>query len=298
MNGANGATDIELQRWSRALRGTPVLWLSVGVVALVALLLWLRGAGFYPLPLAERVEHEDYEALSPSRRTGMSYGLVGTLLMLLNLSYLLRRRFPHWPLGRMRLWLDVHVLTGIVAALFVAFHSAFQLRSLVSTVTAATLGITVLTGLVGRFFYAFAPRLDDALSGRIKDLERLVPGVKEPLAEAIAKEVAPSLAGTGLMRVLASLPQFFRAARARQMWVMAVFRLRAAHVDALERENAAPLAREVSRLAAREVYAAAARELLRTWRPWHRLCAFIMVAGVFLHAGVALFYGYGWRLAW
>jgi hypothetical protein len=125
-----------------------------------------------------------------------------------------------------------------------------------------------------------------------------VPGVAAPLQEALAKEVAPTLIGSGLWRVMRSLPAFIRTARARSMWVLAVFRLRAAHVDELERANAKPLAHEVSQLASREVYAAAARELLRAWRPWHRLCAFTMVAGVFLHAGVALFYGYGWRLTW
>ena len=35
-------------------------------------------------------------------------------------------------------------------------------------------------------------------------------------------------------------------------------------------------------------------ELLRAWRPWHRLCALTMVAGVLLHVGVATFFGYAW----
>jgi hypothetical protein len=81
------------------------------------------------------------------------------------------------------------------------------------------------------------------------------------------------------------------------VWVHAVYRLRVEGIDPLALTYARPLMREVAQLAARQVYAAGARELLRAWRPWHRLCALIMVAGVLLHAGVALFYGYGWHVA-
>ena len=68
----------------------------------------------------------------------------------------------------MRVWLDIHVFTGLTAATLVTFHSAFQLRTPIATISAASLGIVVLTGLIGRFLYALAPaadrqRLRDAL---------------------------------------------------------------------------------------------------------------------------------------
>jgi hypothetical protein len=291
----SGVSELEVQRWSRGLRGATVVWVSASCIALVALALWLRGVGYYALPLTERVDHRDYAVLSPSRRTGMTYGLVGLGLMLLNLSYLLRRRFPHWPLGRMRLWLDAHVVTGFSSALFVVFHSAFQLRSGVAMVIAATLAITLVTGIVGRFFYALVPRDASPLRARIADLDALLPGVEKALAQALTQPVPQPAAGAGLGRVLRALPGLLRLARARRVWVYAVYRLRVEGRDALALTYAHPLMREVARLAAREVYAVAARELLRAWRPWHRLCALVMVAGVLLHAGVALFYGYGWH---
>ncbi|MET0342815.1 MAG: hypothetical protein ABW252_17540 [Polyangiales bacterium] len=292
----SGASELELQRWSRGLRGATVVWVGVAGIGVVALALWLRGAGYYALPLGERVDHADYALLSPSRRTGMTYGVVGLGLMLLNLSYLLRRRFPHWPLGRMRLWLDAHVLTGFLAGLFVLFHSAFQLRSTVATVTASTLAITLLTGVVGRFFYAFVPRTESPLRARIDDLDALLPGVGAALAGTLTAPVEAPPPGAGLWRVLRALPGFARVARARGRFVHDVCRHRAGGLDPLSSRFVQPLLREVAQLAARAVYAVAARELLRAWRPWHRLCALIMVVGVLLHAGVALFYGYGWHV--
>lgn len=294
----NSATDIEVQRWSRGLRAAPILWITVAFVLVMALVLWLRGAGFYQLPLSERVDHSDYHVLSPSRPLGRIYGGVGLVLMLVNLSYLLRRRFAQLPLGHMRLWLDSHVVTGLTATLFVAFHSAFQLRSAVAMVTALMLGLTVTTGLIGRFFYALVPRTESALRARLSDLEGLVPGLRKPLEEALLR-LRPSepKAGSGLWRVLCTLPSWFREARARRALVWSSFERRAERAAALTREHAQPLAREVCALAGREVYGVAGRELLRAWRPWHRLSALIMVAGVLLHVGVALFYGYGWDFA-
>lgn len=126
------------------------------VAAVTALLLW-RGWDFYRLPLADRPDHPDFRVLRPTGTTGHTYGLVAALLIITNLSYLLRRRIPRLALGSMRVWLDVHAATGISAALLVAFHSAFQLRSALATTTAVSLTIVVVTGIIGRFLRALLP---------------------------------------------------------------------------------------------------------------------------------------------
>jgi hypothetical protein len=165
----------------------------------------------------------------------------------------------------------------------------------VAMVTAATLAVTVVTGMVGRFFYALAPRVEGRLLERMADLEALVPGIRTPLKSGLAQLVpSESPGGAGLWRVVRTLPRWLREAKARHTLVLDTYRARATQVAALERMHAEPLALEVAGLAAREVAAVAGRDLLRAWRPWHRLCALTMVAGVVLHVGVALFYGYAW----
>jgi hypothetical protein len=53
-------------------------------------------------------------------------------------------------------------------------------------------------------------------------------------------------------------------------------------------------AKELVASAAMEARAAGVAALIRTWRGLHRFFALLMLAAVFLHAGVAWYYGYRW----
>ena len=167
---------------SRRIPWLPIV-LGVILVGLTAALLY-RGWSFYQLSLEDRVEHPDFRQLRPSGLVGNGYGWIAALLVVLNLSYLVRRRLGGF--GSMRIWLDIHVFTGLFAATLATFHSAFQLRTPITQISAASLGIVVLTGLVGRFLYALAPANDrERLREALDDMERAWPGHREELANAI-----------------------------------------------------------------------------------------------------------------
>ena len=105
--------------------------------------------------------HPDYRRLGPAGFLGHGYGMVGTALILTNLLYLVRRRFtkyvPAW-MGSVRGWLNAHVFTGLFGSILILFHSAFQLRTPIATVTSVSLSIVVVTGLVGLYLHALVPR--------------------------------------------------------------------------------------------------------------------------------------------
>jgi len=285
----NNATKLETQQWLRKLRVEPRLFVGCVLVAAIGGWLWVRGAAFYALPLSERVEHADYGTLSPSRAVGKNYGFAAAGLMLCNLAYLLRKQVPQRPLGGMRLWLDLHVLTGLGSAVFAAYHSAFQLRSPVAIVTFASLVITVVTGIVGRFFHALASHDGPKLASRLVLLGEFAPGIPEYLEQQFGSLSRRSERHVHLVARLARLRAEAVARRAlvRDAWGTCL-----ADVPTFERRYAAKVAREVEQLAVREVYVAAGRELLAAWRPWHRLCALTVLGGVLLHIGIAVFYGY------
>src|ERR1041385_4822338 len=109
------------------------MFLALALVA-VAVGLAYRGWSFYRLDAVDRPEHPDYRQLKASGTIGLGYGWVAAMLVVLNLSYLIRRRFGGSKLGSMRGWLDLHVFTGLIASVLVSFHSAFQIRNNVAMI--------------------------------------------------------------------------------------------------------------------------------------------------------------------
>jgi hypothetical protein len=268
------------------LLGLVLLSITVGLA--------YRGWSFYRLSLEDRVEHPEFRVLRPSGSLGNGYGFVAGFLVVMNLSYLVRRRFGNASLGSMRTWLDAHVFTGLTAASLVSFHSAFQLRTPIATVSAASLATVVTTGLLGRFLYALGPGgVRERLAAALDDVEYLRPGTRGALVAGIMQRPAPHVApNASLPRCLWAIPSWLRVARGRRE-VLA---------------NLLPPHREMSRelrRATRELYAASAADarasgiaaLLRSWRAMHRFFALLMLSAVFLHAGVAWYYGYRWIFA-
>ena len=258
--------------------------LAAVLIGTAAFLAW-RGWSFYKLGLEERPDHPDFRKLRPSGTIGNGYGYAGALLVFMNLSYLIRRRFSSARLGSMRVWLDIHVFTGLLAAIFVSFHSAFQLRTPIATWTSVSLGVVVLTGLLGRFLYALAPTGHaKRLGAAIAALDAEAPGVGRQIDLALADMPAPDVrANASLFTAVASIPRWRRVARQRREMI-----------DLIAADAPRRVVRAVKKAATADARAPGAAAVLRTWRGMHRFFALLMLVAVGLHIGVAWFYGYRW----
>jgi hypothetical protein len=277
------------------------LWVTVFILmALTAALMW-RGYDYYRLDLASRAEHPDYRLLNPAGFLGHGYGILGTALILTNLLYLIRRRFakvlPNW-IGSMKGWLNAHVFTGLVGSLLIVFHSAFQLRTPIATLTSVSLGIVVVTGLVGLYLYALVPKSGlQPLKLRLAEIEPLMPGFARSVDDFVAATPATRLAAdASFLRAIFTVPRWVLDARTRRRGMA-----KAARSDKLFRalELTEPrLARsflvELGDLAASEVDTLAGSALMRSWRSLHRFLALVMIVSVSVHIGVAWYYGFRW----
>lgn len=276
-------------------------WLLVASLVGLILALGLYGGEFYALDVQARVDHPQFRNLSPAGPLGQSYGMVGTGLILTNLLYLLRRRFARMHLGSMRTWLDLHVFTGLFGSTLVVFHSAFQLRSEIARLTAVSLGVVVVSGLVGRYFYAISPRRDPArMREALARVDAYWPGLSQHLRQLQTHFAPPtSLARPNLLSALATIPTWLGEARMRRR------ALRKAGRDAiataqLPRAQARALGQLVDAVAdhsVAEVKATAGEHLLRTWRALHRMMAVLMIVSVTVHIAVAVYFGFGWSMA-
>ncbi|HET7501569.1 MAG TPA: hypothetical protein VFK02_11215 [Kofleriaceae bacterium] len=276
-------------------RRTSFLALVLGLILIsVTVGLAYRGWSFYRLSLEDRVEHPEFRVLRPSGLIGNGYGWVAAMLVVLNLSYLIRRRFGSARFGSMKIWLDVHVFTGLLAASLVSFHSAFQLRTPIASVSAASLGAVVLTGLLGRFLYALGPGgVRERLGAALDAVDDELPGSRGALAEGIAQRPGPDVpANASLLKSLWAVPSWVRASRDRREILAMILPPRAKMSRELRRAT-----RELFAASAADARASGVTALLRSWRALHRFFALLMLAAVFLHAGVAWYYGYRWIFA-
>ncbi len=267
------------------------------LVIAVGVLLAYRGWSFYLLGLQERPDHPDFKLLRPSGLIGNGYGFAAAVLVVTNLLYLARRRIPRFRLGSMRFWLDLHVFTGLTAAMLVGFHSAFQLRSPLATLTAASLAVVVLTGIIGRLFYALVPEDGGYELGlAVAAVAAEAPALHAELELILHALPAPRLrANASLLRCLAVLPRWRRVGIQRRRAIRGAFKpWLAAAPDRRARRTLRSLRRWVTRSARGEVRSAAGAALLRSWRSLHRLFAITMLVAVGVHVGVAWHFGYRW----
>lgn len=274
----------------------------------LVVVLWLHGRSYYRLPPVERIDHPQHERLRASGLVGHGYGIVGTFLIVLNLLYFVRK---HARIlrgrGNLRAWMEVHVFAGLLGSALILFHSAFQVRNQVASAASWSLVILVGTGLLGRYMYGLLPRSesgeeqkDGELSVGIGDLRRelaLAAG-ESALARDLFQLITPA-AAVASVGPLAALGQLALLPARRVRGLLARRRVArrlaaAARLSNDDRLWIRGLAIEIERREAQRRAIVLFRDLFVWWRALHRAFAFVMVAAMLVHVGVALYYGYRW----
>lgn len=91
---------------------------------------------------------------TPRSDFGFYLGVVGASMMVVMLSYPLRKRvrfMQNW--GNLKHWFRIHMILGIVGPTLVLFHSTFHIRSANAAVALFSMLIVVISGVIGRFVY-------------------------------------------------------------------------------------------------------------------------------------------------
>ena len=91
---------------------------------------------------------------TPRSDFGFYLGVVGGAMMVIMLSYPLRKRvefMQNW--GNLKHWFRAHMILGIVGPTLVLFHSTFHIRSANAAVALFSMLMVVISGVIGRFVY-------------------------------------------------------------------------------------------------------------------------------------------------
>ncbi|MCA8925342.1 MAG: hypothetical protein KDD82_26260, partial [Planctomycetes bacterium] len=294
------------------------LWilLSLGGALVGPALIW-KGWEYYQTPLLERSRHALHDVLKPGGTVGLALGIAAAVLFLLNLTYVLRRRFgtlEKWV--SLRLWLNLHFLFGLTGGSLVLAHSALLANNLVARLSSFAILFAVVSGIFGRYVLSHVPRYlrgeenlgggkdreaelqeRSSMAARLTDLRRVLrtglaqfPKLRDAALEAL--NPPPETGLKGLLFLGPLLISDFRA--------MVRNRRLARELKGLmlspEAKQARPVIQETlellkqqSRLERRLSQAEAVRDFMDTWRALHLIMAVIVLATMFLHVVLTRF---------
>jgi thioredoxin reductase/Pyruvate/2-oxoacid:ferredoxin oxidoreductase delta subunit len=284
-------------------RGTgviPALALAL-VTAATGLGFALYNRGYYGLPLSRRPVHDAHDWLAPGATVGVLFGVAATLLLVANLVYLLRRstRVP-LTVGSLSAWMTAHVGTGIGALVLANLHAAMSPRDSMGGHALLGMLLLVLTGAIGRYFYAFLPRAANGRELEFDEVQAELAAVSaewdrghrsssatildESLAAITEKNWTHSL--TGRIRGLLQ-----RGRMERRLAQEVTQRAAAAELGRDQVRALVALARRASRARLAATHLEDMRALLASWRYFHRWGALLVVLLVIVHVISAYLYG-------
>lgn len=109
---------------------------------------------------------------------GLTFGGAALAIMLFCAALGLKRRVPHWRLGRAQTWLRGHIWLGFLVVLLVALHAAFRAGGMLTTWLWALLAFVTVSGVLGVILQQLVPSL----------LHHSVPG--ETVAQQLDRQLA------------------------------------------------------------------------------------------------------------
>lgn len=286
----------------------PLIWATSALLLVaIGMLVWASlNHGYYGSTAANRLAADDHRWLRPGGAFGLTMAMLASGLFVWNLAYLGRRKqfLERFLPGSLRFWMGSHVFTGIAAFLCVIVHAGFTYRMTLGGYAFILLGVVLVAGMVGRYFYAIVPR---AANGREMALEELrtrlaaiatewnkssrgLGSTVRDRVDALVREERwrPTLAG----RAVALVTAHRRIGRALHELRMDP---RLADVPDAEREELMDLARKAFRMSMQIAHYEEIRAFISSWRFFHRWLALLMLLLVFAHVGIALRYA---RLEW
>ena len=287
---------------------TPLIWATgLLLIVAIAMLVWASvHHGYYGAESAKRSMIESHRLLRPAGPFGLGMAVLAIALFAWNLAYLARRNALLGRLlpGSLRFWMGSHVFTGLAGFLCIIMHAGFTYRMTLGGYAFVALGIVLIAGFVGRYFYAIVPR---AANGREMDLDEL-----RTRLTGIATEWDKKSRGLGAA-VRDRIETLIREERWRASLFARAAGLLTAHirirrtlhelrmdprfetVPAAERDELMELANRSLKLTLQIAHYEELRALLGSWRFFHRWVALLMLLLVAAHIAVSFRYA---RLDW
>ena len=284
-----------LHRWATS----GIVW---GMLASIGLALWivffLGGRDYYSTPLSVRAYSPVHRLLRPSGPFGQTFGLVGTMLILVPFAYMARKRIKRLrTAGTVKGWLEVHLFCGVVGPVLVTFHTSFKFNGIISAAYWSMVTV-MLSGFIGRYLYVRIPRSIrgneltradmDARAAELRDDIVRSAGNEstQQMIDAFERTIAPDEARLSFMDLAFGEFALRRRVKAFDR------QLESSGVPQHLREEIGRLAAERSLLLRRGAYLKRTKTLFELWHVFHLPLVYLLLAIATVHIALALYMGY------
>jgi len=228
---------------------------------------------------------------------GHSLGILGFLLMLMTeILYSQRKRSRRARWGKMSVWLQFHIFTGIVGPYIVFLHTSFKFNGLAGVVLLFT-AVVVISGFIGRYIYTALPRSADGAVMEGSDLKTLIAETENeidnwaaahPEARLLLRAQLDNLTGKQGSETAIIFLRGLLEWNARLAWRRLARRMDSAPQDQLIRlESALRRRRTLQRQVA---VLATARRLLGMWHTVHVPLGVVLFTTAAIHIVAAIYY--------
>lgn len=289
------------------LKFARIFWTAFALLAVgLALASLLLGDEYYALPRMARHHAAEHKTLGPGGTYGHLLGIGGSMLMVSNLLYLVRRRWSRVEgLGDLSSWLAFHVAFGVAGVALVFVHAAMLYDNPIARASLIAAGVVLVTGVVGRWIYAQVPHRPDGhaqdegelvsrLRGRLTsvraDLRTAVEDVEHALTRLVAPPVSGPIAAAGgaLLSPVTYLRVLARAAAWRRRLAQPPYGLSRGEID-----QVLAVAGEVTVLRRAFRRQTAFKQVVGAWRGVHRVATFILLLTLVTHVVTVLYFSVG-----
>jgi hypothetical protein len=278
-----------------------ILLLSVIVIAALISMTYL-GYSYYSVGIEDRFFHPDHLKLKPSGVWGHGFGIIGSLLMIIGVSfYMARKRFRVFTrVGILKHWLEFHIFLCSLGPILVLFHTSFKFGGLVA-ISFWSMVAVFLSGIIGRFIYIQIPR---TIEGRELSLHE-VRDMKSDIGDIIRKMVALDDESYNIIVDSTKnkvdlyhpnfLVRFIRKYHDDRETVLNVKKvLRRNKITKPQQKQVLDLVKSDISLNRRIERLVIMQNLFKYWHVAHLPFALVMLIIMIIHVGVTIVFGYRW----
>lgn len=278
-----------------------IIVLSAIVIAAFAIISYI-GFSYYNISVEERFFHPDHLKLKPSGFLGHGLGIVGSLLMIIGVSfYMARKRLRTFTrLGILKHWLEFHIFLCTLGPIMVLFHTSFKFGGLVA-ISFWSMVAVFLSGIIGRFIYIQIPR---TIEGRELNLNE-VREMKSDIGAIIGKmidldeESYNVIVDSTRKKVELYHNNFFVRYIRKYSDDMKTLRkvktvLKRNNISKTQHKQVLNLVKSDISLNRRIERLVTMQNLFKYWHVAHLPFAFVMLIIMIIHVGVTIVFGYRW----